>query len=183
MKKLLIVGDSFSCSSSPDSWIDLLQDWNITNMSSNGSSQYRIYKKISSIQIQNFDANIIVHTSPNRIFVKNNPLYKSHKTHSDCDLLYTDLEDKKGIPYADSVLWWFENVFDLDQAQDLCNLMIEDCIKKTSSAKSIHLTFFDLNHPKLLNLYHIWKKYPGTINHLNKDGNQVVASLIQKMLG
>lgn len=177
---ILIVGDSFSASESTSSWTNLL-GCPITNISSNGSSEYRILKKILSKKLDHYDAVIVTHTSPNRIYVDYNPTHLDTIGYRDCDLIYSDVKDKQ-TEFAKNASWYFENVFDLEQANLVHRLMIDKIIQLTQPVKNIHVSFFDFGYPGLINLHHIWKQCPGDVNHLNLNGNIKVANIIKELL-
>jgi hypothetical protein len=182
-KKILLVGDSFSYSNASDSWTTQINDCAINNLSTNGSSEYRILKKIMSADISSYDFAIIVHTSPNRIYVKDNPLHINSSTHASCDLIYQDIKSAEPNEFTNNVSWWFENIFDLEYARDIHKVLIETSMLLLKDIPSLHLTFFDLdNILNLNNLHYIWKKYPGNINHLSSNGNTKVAEFINKQL-
>jgi len=182
-KKILLIGDSFSTSNDDCSWTTQLDNAIVDNLSSNGSSEYRIVKKLMSTDLAKYDYFIVVHTSPNRIYIKNNPVHINSVTHPTCDLIYQDIKSATPTKFTDSVSWWFENVFDLEHASDVHNILIEKSMLLLKGYPNLHLTFFDLDsHANLNNLHRIWKKYPGNINHLSKDGNIKVAKFVNKQL-
>ena len=110
MKKLVIIGDSFSANKTKDSWTQKLHI-PCDNLSSNGSSEYRIWKKICNTDISQYDIAVVVHTSPNRIYTTDNHIYPADHSHAHSDLIYNDVLNKRGNVYADNAIWWFENVF------------------------------------------------------------------------
>jgi len=180
--KLLIVGDSFSANTTKLSWVAQL-DYEVTNLSSAGSSEYRILKNLQTQNLLNFDKIIIVHTSPNRIYVPFNPLHQHTDTHKNCDLIYQDVKAFADTQvFAKNVTWWFENIFDLSSAIDMHQLIIDKLFSITNNTNCLHLTFFNLQHPLIYNLYHIWEKYPGDINHLTEQGNSKVKLFIEEYL-
>jgi hypothetical protein len=182
-KKILLIGDSFSTSNHKHSWATQINNATVDNLSSNGSSEYRIVKKLMSVDLSEYDFAIIVHTSPNRIYVRSNPVHENSESHPTCDLIYQDIKSADSNKFTDNVSWWFEHIFDLEYANDIHNILIEKSRLLLTDCPSLHLTFFDLdNHPNLNNLHHVWKKYPGDINHLSKDGNVKVAEFINKQL-
>jgi hypothetical protein len=181
-KKILLIGDSFSTSNDTCSWTTQLDNAIVDNLSSNGSSEYRIVKKLMSADVTKYDFFIVVHTSPNRIYVKNNPVHTNSVTHPTCDLIYQDIKSATPTKFTDSVGWWFENVFDLEHALDVHNILIEKSMWLLTNKPSLHLTFFDLDNSNLTTLHHVWKKYPGDVNHLSKDGNIKVAEFVNKQL-
>ena len=122
--KLLIVGDSFSANDSTDSWVNQL-GCPTSNISARGISEYRIYQKIKNCDFSQHDFAIICHTSSTRIYVPQNPYYKNHGTHSECDLLYADMQSRIPDQFAKNVVWWFENVFDTTSADFVYELIVE----------------------------------------------------------
>ena len=181
--KLLVVGDSFSANLSSLAWQNLLDEYTVINLSSAGSSEYRILKKLLATDLDLYSATIVVHTSPNRIYVEHNPLHQSSFTHQHCDLIYQDVVARRPDPWADRAAWWFENVFDVDYAYFMHKLMIDRSVEYTRDRRALHLTFFELEHtPSLISLHDIWKQHPGSINHLSELGNQLVADLIKQKL-
>jgi hypothetical protein len=178
--KILVIGDSFSSSNDSDSWINLLPNCDIINLSSNGSSEYRLFKKLVKTNLTSFSHIIIVHTSPYRIYIEHNPLHLNSSTHRECDLLYQDVKHADSTKFTQNVRWYFENVFDLEQANTIHNLLIEKIVDLTAHHQSLHLSFFeDEKNININNLNSIWKKQPGSINHLNKTGNEQVANFIE----
>ena len=181
--KLLIVGDSFVANQTGEAWQNLLTDYTVTNLSSAGSSEYRIAKKLLTTDLDLYDIVIVVHTSPNRIYVEHNPLHQTSNSHKHCDLIYQDVAAQRPNPWADRAAWWFENVFDVEYANFMHNLIIDRSIQHTKNHRNLHLTFFDLDcDPSVISLHTVWQDYPGTINHLSVEGNQIVANLVKQKL-
>ena len=180
MKKILVVGDSFSEDMSSDSWVTQLGD-SVTNLSNRGISEYKIYQRIKNIDLSQFSFCIINHTSPNRIYIPENPYYVNDSKYQHCDLLYSDIKSREPDEFATNVAWWFENVFDLEQAEFMHNLLIDHIVKSTPS-NTLHMTFFSSKNTHLVGLQSIWKKHPGAINHLDKVGNQLVTKSIKEYL-
>lgn len=179
MKKLLICGDSFSCHEK-FSWAHKFSEiYNTTNLSAAGSSEYRIWKKVSNAKLTEVDKIIICHTSPYRIYTENFRFKYSNGRYSECDLIYSDVENKS-TPESKMISWFFENVFSLDQAKLNHFLLVENCIKATPDA--LHITFFDVNIPGVINLNQYWKKYPGTINHLSPAGNDLIFDILKNTI-
>ncbi len=176
VNKILIIGDSFSASDDEHSWTKQLKEYQVDNMSMCGSSEYRLIKKIDQINVSQYQRVIFVHTSPNRIYLNSNPYYQHSDTHHNCDLIYSDIYSKLPDFFAKQVVWWFENIFDLEQAKFNHSLLLDYAIKKLPDA--LHITFFDYDHPGIKNLHHIWKKHPGKINHMSIEGNQDVLEFL-----
>lgn len=180
LKKLVIIGDSFSANKTKDSWTQKLHI-PCDNLSSNGSSEYRIWKKICNTDISQYDIAVVVHTSPNRIYTTDNHIYPADHSHAHSDLIYNDVLNKRGNVYADNAIWWFENVFDIEHAEDIYRLIVADCITKIK-IPCVHLTFFDLNIDHVLNLHKVWRNNQGLVNHMNANGNTIVAKKVDSLL-
>ena len=183
MYKILVVGDSFA-SYHPDSWTaNLGQEYQVDNFAINGTSEYRLLQVIQASQLDKYDAVIVAHTSPNRIYIEKNPYYQNSSSHPHCDLIYEDIRSRVPDHFAKQIVWWFENVFDLEHAKEIHCLLIEK-IKNILKHKScIHVSFFDLDCiPEMIIMHHIWRSYPGNVNHMNQIGNKMVAEIIQTQL-
>jgi len=177
---ILIIGDSFSSDTCSDSWTTMLTDCKITNLSSNGSSEYRIYKKLINTDLTPFSHVIVVHSSPYRIYIDHNPLHSASQTHQNCDLIYQDVKSAAKTNFTQNVAWYFENVFNLEEADTVYRLLVEKIVDMTSQYRSLHLTFFENEkNNSVINLHSIWKRYPGSINHLDTIGNKEVAKFIK----
>jgi hypothetical protein len=183
MYKILVVGDSFA-SYHQDSWTAKLgQEYQVDNFAINGASEYRILNVIQSSQLKEYDAVIVTHTSPNRIYIEKNPYYQISLSHPQCDLIYEDMRSRLPDHFAKQVVWWFENVFDLEQAKQIHCLLIEKIKTILKHKPCIHVSFFDLDCiPEMINLHHIWKSHPGSVNHLDQIGNRMVAETMQTQL-
>jgi hypothetical protein len=176
-KRILIVGDSFSAANSHDkSWHNRLGAYfHVTNLSQCGVGQYKIHKQLI-MSHQQFDSVIYSISSPYRCHTEYNPFYSnSHSTHANCDFIYQDLVDKLPDQMAKNLVWWFENVFDLDYAKYMHNLLVvNDC----KAHNIIPISFFDCTHIdqsiNVIDFLPVWKDYPGPWNHLNNHGHDLV---------
>lgn len=176
----MILGDSFAASTEPNSWASNLTGYKVTNFSMCGVSEYKLIKELNAIDINSYDKHIIIHTSANRIYIEQHPYYHEHTSHSQCDLIYQDMCARLPDQFAANVVWWFEKVFDLEQAEFTHSLLIDYAINKLPNA--IHVSFFDIDHPRVHNLHYIWKHNPGTINHLDNQGNKAVLEFLTQYL-
>jgi hypothetical protein len=99
-----IFGDSFATSIDSESWVSNIGE--ITNFASNGSSEYRILKTYLDQQsiISKNDIVIFVHTSPSRIYLKNDKTISSRtlNTHGKCDIIFNCLIGK----YEKLYIWY-----------------------------------------------------------------------------
>lgn len=173
--KIWIFGDSFSASTESRSWTKLLSLYGeVVVKSSNGSSEYRIWKTYQENKqyIHKDDRVIFCHTSSSRIFLKNTETILSRllPSHPLCDLIISDLVSKK----ENKFLKILKSIWDDEYFEDTYNLLINDL---KSVPKSIHINFFE---PGLYNS--IWKNYPGKINHLDSTGNLLVLQQLARQL-
>jgi hypothetical protein len=179
--KILICGDSFSCSDDR-SWADMLaQTHEVTNVSSRGASEYRIWLQYQNNLDRQWDRVIVCHTSANRVYCEKNFFHDPQGPYGSCDLIYQDILEKRTLP-ATHVKWWFENVFDVDQAKLYHRLLIEHWTAIAPSNQILHITFFDYGMDNVHQFRDIWSAYPGTINHLTYQGNALVLERILQLL-
>jgi hypothetical protein len=180
VKKLLIIGDSFSANTDAPSWTMCIDNYVVDNVSMCGSSEYRLIKKLNSIDTTKYSKVIFVHTSPNRIYVETNPYYSTSTMYRNCDLLYADMHARLPDQYAADVVWWFENVFDIEQAEFTHSLLVDYAVKKLPNA--VHMTFFDYQLPEVKSLHSVWKAHPGSINHMSAQGNVKVLNFLKQYI-
>jgi hypothetical protein len=171
-----IFGDSFAASDDSSSWVSKLGA--INNFASNGSSEYRIYKTYSKkkFEISNTDKIIFVHTSPTRIFLKNDKDISSRLlgSHPKCDIIINDVYEKKEKEYIKIL----ESIWDEEYFNDVFDLLVD----KLQVPNSFHITFFESVRKDVINLNQIWVANPGDINHMNETGNQLVADIICQLI-
>jgi hypothetical protein len=181
-KRLLIVGDSFSSEqlSGQHGWPVLLkQDFSLTNLSSPGIGQYKILKKIESIDLDRYDAILISHTSPNRLHAPTNPLYPTGHLYHDSDIIFADAESKlnKAV-LAQSMVDYFLHIFD----QDYYNFIHECCCERihslTAHRQVVHITHFDWSglyqFPNMINFHKFWLENRGDVAHYTDTANLTI---------
>jgi hypothetical protein len=184
---LLICGDSFSADYTveyPDAqgWPNLLcNDHNVTNLSSAGSSEYRIWKNVQTQNLTEFDAVIISHTNPYRLYVKSHPIHAASKLHKHSDFIFNDVENH----HLDLVTQYFKTHYDLDYAVDIHQLIMLEIASLCSNVPCVHIKHMDISHPSnipIVDFSKIWAKNKGIINHYNDKGNTMVYKFIKNML-
>ena len=189
MKKILILGDSFACNWASESnnigWPELLaNNFKITNLAQAGVSEYKIYKQLQSVDIDNFDFVIISHTSSYRIPIETHPSYQPGDLHENCDLIFSDIESKrKNNKILDTAYNFYKNLFWNEYFEFTSNLIYHKI--KELTPNSIHITFFDeFYDDSVLKLESIFKSNRGNVNHLDEEGNkQVYNILLNKLKG
>jgi hypothetical protein len=180
--RLLIAGDSFAASLDRQSWVNLVRNYHVTNTSTCGIGEYKIWQAITAHDLEKFDKIIVTHTSAARLHIKQNPWYADHPSHAHADLLYSDVCAKPKSEFRTLVKSWFEQVVDLEYQDNIHAMIVEKIQNHCAKNKTKHITFFDCNLPDVVNLNAIWTQYPGTINHLSVEGNQQVFEYIQPFL-
>lgn len=173
-----IFGDSFSSNNSQDSWTEMLSRYySVKNFSSNGSSEYRIWKNYQKVKhsIANDDIVIFCHTSQSRIFLKDSATLLSRMlgSHSQCDLIINDVFGKKESKFVKIL----RTIWDDEFFNDTYLLYANDLMKVPNS---IHFTFFDSDTVE--SYKDIWVANKGTINHMDLQGNQQVFERIKGKL-
>lgn len=174
--KALILGDSFSADS--HGWPSLL-GLDIENRSEKGVGEYKIYKQ--SLTADTFDIAIVCHTSPWRIHTPKHPIHEKNPTRPNCDFLLADVDyHSKNNTDMQLVKDYWQKYYDFDYQQDVYKLI---ATKLFDLPNSIHITFHNIESDMIKNNFNnIWKKHPGDTNHLNAEGNELVALHIKKLI-
>ena len=191
---LLICGDSFAADWTVKyndiGWPNMLaNDHKITNLAQAGCSEYKIYKQLVSVNLTEYDAIIISHTSSNRIHVKSHPVHANDLLHKHSDLIYTDIvEHSKSNKSLKPIVDYFENYFDLEYAIFVHTTICEKIEKHLNqfSGLVIHiatLPWDDLYYfNNMLSFEHLFKNHRGFMNHYNLRGNEIAYETIKTIL-
>jgi len=184
MKKLWIIGDSFSTNMSPKSWINHLpEEYVIVNLSMNGISQYRLYHIFLDVRedFQPGDTIIFCHTNPNRIYLPDRTPYPTRfkTSHSKCDLVLGDVS-RHGMFWRFISYMFIKYFYDEEYYNTIYDLMIKD-MNKVDNCKIINMSGFVGRGP-IVSVKDIFDQYRGNINHLSLEGNRLVAERISKLL-
>lgn len=190
LKKILICGDSFSYDHGIAlSWVTRLSKlYSVTNLSQCGCSEYKIKLQLAKVDLSLFDAIMIFHTSPNRLYINQSYAIHNSPSHKHCDLLFSDVEDKKVQSDIARIAYeYFVHIFDQDYYHYVHNLILTDLDFMTRPYQVLHFTNFDytLMHTfrgTLTSFYDIFLQHPGNINHLDQQGNDMVFSNITQRL-
>jgi hypothetical protein len=193
--KILICGDSFSADwtvkYSGKGWPNLLSEQHqVTNVAQAGCSQYRIYQQVMAQDLSQYEAVLVSHTSPNRIYVKEHPVHKNDLLHRNADLIYTDIQEHaKTRPELECIVEFYTKYFDLDYAAFMHNLICEkiDQHLQKFPGKVIHISnlprdglyiFQDMVFfTELMD-----KRYKGIMNHYSDEANRIVFDRMMKLL-
>lgn len=190
LTRLLLVGDSFAApyKDHQDCWHRSLGG-EVENRAQAGVGQYKILQQLKR-HYQSHDYILVVLTSELRIHTEYNPFYSRRDRHAHADFIFSDVESRAGNPEADHVIWWFTNVFDLDHARYINNLVLKDLhefLDNTTSHWRV-ITFFkpypgqyDFDR-RLEDFSMFWENNPGDVNHLSSVGHASVAANINLWL-
>ena len=189
-KKILIAGDSFASAqpSNKYGWPTLLEKkYHIKNIAWPGTGEYKIYQSLKKINLNIYDLVIVSHTSPNRLHTEINPLYPIGHVYQKSDLLYADVKSKANQnEAAQAIVYYFENLFDLDYYTYIHNKCCEDIDNLLKCKKTIHITHFDWQgchqFENLINFYNFWKSNKGEYNHYTVDANKVIFEKIDEII-
>ena len=188
--KLLVCGDSFSYNHQVDySWpTKLSQIHKVDNLSQCGCGEYKIQLQIASRDLTDYDAILIFHTSPNRIYYNHPNTMHSDGFHKDSDLLFADVEHHRHKnSLAQTAYDYFLNIFDAEYYSYVHNLICANIDKDTKQYKTYHFTAFDYTKlyqfdNSLIDLYNIWYTNPGDVNHLAPAGHDEFFLQINSLL-
>jgi hypothetical protein len=187
MKKMWIIGDSFATNMSAESWITRIsENYAVTNLSKNGISEYRIYR-IFLENVDYFSKNdtvIFCHTNPNRIYLPDRTPYptRTKDSHPECDLVLGDV-GRHGLFWRIISYNFIKYFYDEDYYNTQYDLMVNEMnrIVKDKGCHVIHISGFVSRDP-IIGIKDIFDACRGTINHLNEDGNFLVAKRISRLL-
>ena len=187
MNTLWIIGDSFSTSMNDDSWISIVAgDMEVINLAKNGVSEYRIYRTFLSVRgkFKENDIVIFCHTNPHRIYLPDRVAYptRTKTSHPHCDLVMGDVS-RHGIFWRFISYVFVSYFYDETYYDTLYYLMVQemDRIQREAGCKVLHISGFDVSHP-IISIYDLFLSHRGNINHLNKEGNILVAERILSYL-
>ena len=169
-----IFGDSFAANKNKKAWTNLLGK-RVVNRATNGSSEYRIWKTYQRARadIRPDDIVIFCHTSYSRVYLKNTVtdlLSRFLPSHPACDLIMSDIQSKNETKFINILKSIWDDVYFYDNY----NLFVDD-LKRVPN--SIHINFFEDNIYRF-----VYLKNKGNINHMDENGNMVVAQYISKLL-
>jgi hypothetical protein len=191
--RILIVGDSFAvkhCDPATDNYgwsFFLEQNYNITNISQRGISEYKIIQQLKSVNLKTFDCVIVSHTSPNRVYVDQHPVhYLSRDRYSNADLIYNDVcwnlqqfPENTGLLAAN---YYFDKFYNQDYQEFIYRLFQKEITEILKNNLTLHLlTLYDKNielFQHVINLYQQIEIDPGNINHYSAKNNQVVFDIV-----
>lgn len=190
MKKIGIFGDSFGVRQQVDSnigWSCLLElDYNTSNFCENGIGEYKILNQIKNANLSLFDAIVVSHTSPFRVHTRMNPVHSNSTSHSNCDIIFSDIEHRKDA-FSVMAQEYFKLVFDIDYYNDIHTLICKEIELITQTVPTIHITHFDYTNlysfnNQLINFYPDWQQHRGDVNHYSTAGNRHVATRVELAL-
>lgn len=187
LKKVLIAGDSFAADWPGEylGWPNLLKEnFTVTNTAQAGVSEYKIWKQLENIDFSKYDHVIVSHTSPSRLHTKNHPLHKNG-LHKNCDLIYTDIEDRISIfnPSLRAAQGWFRYHYDDEYQIDIYKMIRKTICSMIPKSKYISITHTQIGlklsvEPNNLDFSEVWLKERGTVNHYTKLGNEIVSKIL-----
>ena len=184
--KILVAGDSFAAEWPGESgWVKLLaKELNVTNVAQAGVSEYKILKQLHKSNIDEYDAVIVSHTSPSRVHTPNHPLHKTG-LHKDCDLIYTDIENRSSLFNSSlkAAKGYFEHHYDDHYYQTVYSLLRKEIYSLLHNKKYLSMSHHNIakafiwedNH---LDFSEFWQKHRGKENHYNDTGNTTVCKIV-----
>jgi hypothetical protein len=184
MTKVLVAGDSFASDwYSGDEWWRQLP-YTVTNVAQAGASEYKILKSLASVR--EYDAVIIFHTSPTRIYAANgNLLHKNSDTHKNSCYVINDVLNKRG-PIKRAMENFVKYFYNDDFANYMHVKICEDIVSKTHGIPTIHASGFNYSgifeFDNFVSAQDLFETYRGKTCHLTTNGNRYLAERICKKL-
>jgi hypothetical protein len=196
--KILIVGDSFSADWSVKykntfGWPQLLSNkYNVTNYSQAGVGEYKIYKQLVSVELDEYDIIIITHTSPYRVTTKKHPVHDNDLLHGNADLLLSDIEYhsntiksmfNRSLSAAYGFFIWHAD----DEYQEVVYRLLVDEINRLLINRNVIAIVTPLAPPSLAQ-YKYQIHIPeteinlGSSNHLSTKYNQIIFDQLVKKI-
>lgn len=186
-KKLLIAGDSFAADWTKKykdayGWVNMLShDFEVTNIAQAGVSEYKIYKQLESVNVDEFDKIIISHTSAYRIPIEEHPIHKNDLLHNNCDLIFSDVKEHLENIVMKTAYDFYSEIFYSDYFIFINNLIFNEIYKIYPNA--IHITFFDSFYGNdVLKFENVFLNNKGNTNHLSLKGNNIIFETIKVKL-
>ena len=185
-KTLLIAGDSFSADWTTKykgrGWVNMLEDdFEVTNISQAGVSEYKIYQQLNSVDLSKFDKILVSHTSAYRIPIQEHPIHKDDVLHYNCDILFSDVETHLDNPVMKTAYDFYSDIFYPDYFCFVNDLIYEKIKEITPTAT--HITFFDSFYDDSVHKFeNVFLENRGTINHLNEMGNRLIYQKVLELL-
>ena len=185
-KTILILGDSFAADWSSKSkslgWVNKLSfGYDVTNLAQAGVSEYKIYLQLQSVNPNDYDYVIVSHTSAYRIPIQEHPIHKTDSLHSNCDIIYSDVEQHLDNPIMKTAYDFYCEIFNPDYFVFVNELIFDKIYNTIPSAK--HITFFDSFYDdRVLKYESTFLSHKGNANHLNIVGNEFIYNEMKKIL-
>lgn len=179
--KIVIFGDSFSADRMEHSWPWMLeQKYTVQNYSLRGASEYRLYCSFMNNldSAQSADAVIFFHTNPQRVFIPDHVDYmrRNTSTHSHSDMVANDvMSDPAWRNIADM---YYRNFFDEGFQNTLYTMLIQNISTRLTNV--LHCSGFDV--PIIKSFHKLRETNPGSMNHLDNNGNQIVYNYIEQWI-
>ena len=194
---ILILGDSWAADWQADydqylGWPNILaEQYLVTNRAQAGVSQYSIIQQLKSVTPADYDRVIISITSPYRLYTPRHPVH-TEGLHAYSDLIYTDLEyhltEQPDNPRIQSAVGFYQHHFDTEHAEYVHQLLVSETLKQLNPATTVvtsNISGNDVYVPPDFTYCEgseIHQSYPGKINHMNAEGNQLFAHSIIQLL-
>ena len=193
---VLILGDSWAADWSEQhseylGWPNIVAEQHtVTNIAQAGVSQYSICKQLQHYPGVDHDAVIISITSPYRIYTPQHPVHQTG-LHVNSDLIYTDIEyhatENPDNIRLQSAKQFYEHHFDTEHAEFVHQQMVDWCINRIELTQFkgpvIVTSNIENNQQYVKDMpytdgHAVYQSYPGKINHLSAEGNEIFADTI-----
>jgi hypothetical protein len=185
MKRLAVIGDSFSSDHGPGSWLDLLTNTHtIVNYSQRGISEYRLWKNIveNLTDIMCSDVVIVFHTNPDRVWINDGVDFPTRRlsSHHCADLVCADSLDSNDRGWQQIAKNYYKYFHDSQQQRMLYDHLRSSIGGLLHRVPLIEMSGFRVEN--VVSIHDIWASHPGKINHLDETGNSLVYDIVKNLI-
>ena len=183
MTKVLVLGDSFAADYTKKypnkiGWPNLLaKEFDVCNIAQAGVSEYKIWKQIKTVAINNYDFVIISHTSPSRVHTRKHPIHYNDVLHSQADLMLNDIFYHRGKlknifnSSLQSAYKWFIHHYDDEYQKTIYDLFFNDICDILKNTNHVSVNNFKANHTSDLDYSQYLITSSGLMNHFDYKTN------------
>ena len=151
----------------------LENDFDVTNISQAGVSEYKIYLQLKLQDLSKFDKILVSHTSAYRIPIQEHPIHKEDSLHNECDIIFSDVSAHLDNPVMKTAYDFYSDIFYPEYFCFVNDLIYKEILN--ISPNSLHITFFDSFYPNdVIKFEDVFLNNKGVINHLDKIGNEII---------
>jgi len=185
--KILLAGNSFCADFTckfPDQpgWTNwLANQYQVNNQAQAGVSEYKILQQLRKVNLDDYHAVVISHSSATRIYCEQHPIHYNSALHKNADLIYADVKayssENKDCALAAG---FFERFFDMKYAKEIHQLICKEISNLLLKNTCFHIVEGQHCFDQAYDIAPLIKKYysDSAPNHLTQEGHKKIYSVI-----